>query len=80
LREAAEVTIYGTKVNVLTPEHLMATALSVGRPKDRMRIEQFMSLKVFDPDRLKDILMRHELQEKWRAFCHQTGVDDPLEI
>lgn len=64
---------------VLRAEHLMATALVVGRPKDHLRIVQFLEAGVFDPGRLRDILDRHALRPQWTALCRRLGVADPTE-
>ena len=62
---------------ILSAEHVMATALNVGRPKDHIRLSQFMSARVFDAARLCGIIERHGLKAKWTAFCHRSGVVDP---
>jgi len=62
---------------VLSPEHIVATALSVGRPKDWIRINQFIDQNAFDATRLCAILARHRLQEKWTGFCDRFEVADP---
>jgi len=33
-----------------------------------IRLEQFVRYKVFNPDKLNQILARHNLVEKWRRF------------
>lgn len=63
---------------VLTAEHLMATALKVGRPKDFLRIAAFLEQDAVDLDRLRDVLERHGLMDQWTSFCRKTGQLDPL--
>ncbi len=63
---------------ILTAEHVMANALSVGRPKDFNRLLQFIEANVFDAGLLRDILSRHGLSEKWSAFCRRFDLDDHL--
>lgn len=65
---------------VLRPEHIVATALRIGRPKDRVRIAQFLDEDAVDPARLKDVLLRHGLTIRWRAFCVEVGRPDPLQL
>jgi hypothetical protein len=64
------------KVRILTAEHLVATALKVGRAKDRERILRFVEDKAIDWNRLKGVLERHHLFENWHKFRAQTGLPD----
>ncbi len=61
---------------ILTPEHIVATALRVGRPKDRIRIMQFLEEKAVDLDRLCEILRRHDLSNEWDGLCRSLGVEN----
>ncbi len=74
--KATEVPIQGRvfKTRVLLPEYLVAKALEVGRPKDYARIIQFVEDKAVDMERLRDILQRSGLGQKWERFCHRTGI------
>lgn len=65
---------------VLSAEHLMANAIRVGRPKDFIRVSQFIEEKAFDPNRLKEILARFALVDAWTAFCARAGIQDPLDV
>jgi hypothetical protein len=62
---------------ILSAEHVMATALNVGRPKDHIRINQFIGDRAFDAAKLCDILERHGLKGKWVAFCRRFDIVDP---
>jgi hypothetical protein len=64
---------------ILRPEHLVATALRVGRPKDLIRIAQFLEEKAVDLKILCDLLTRHGLRETWRAFCDRVGIANPCD-
>lgn len=66
------------KVRTLRPEHIVATALRVSRPKDRIRINQFLEEKAVDLDALQQVLDRHSLRSKWDVFCKTSGIVDPL--
>jgi hypothetical protein len=68
------------KTRVLRPEHLVAIALRVGRPKDLIRITQFLDDGAVDPRALTGVLSRHRLTESWRAFCARTGIADPCAL
>jgi hypothetical protein len=63
---------------VLRPEHLVAIALRIGRPKDLIRIAQFLEDRAVDIGSLCDVIDRHGLEDAWRAFCRRTGITDPL--
>ncbi|MEO6845884.1 MAG: hypothetical protein ABI443_01160 [Chthoniobacterales bacterium] len=52
----------------LMPEFLMAIALACGRPKDKVRLEQFEHQNAYDPDTLHRILIKHSLDQKWENF------------
>jgi hypothetical protein len=58
----------GIPVRVLTAEHLTAIALKVGRPKDKIRIAQFVESGILDEKKLRQILERHGLLAKRNQF------------
>lgn len=62
---------------VLTPEYVVATGLRVGRPKDRVRIAQFLEEEAVDLEALCDVIGRHGLSEKWSDLCTATGIENP---
>ena len=64
----------------MRPEHLVAAGLSVGRPKDIVRINQFLAEKAVDPERLRDVIKRHGLVEKWRAFVLRSGTVTDIKL
>ena len=68
------------RTRVLRPEHLIAISLRVGRPKDAVRIIQFLEAGALDGARLCDLLHRHRLIDMWRGFCRRTGVADPCAL
>jgi hypothetical protein len=83
LDQAIEVDVGGpggpaTKAKCLRAEHVVATAVRVGRLKDLARIEAFLSQNAVDLVALKGVLERHDLMESWRAFCFKSGKSDPL--
>jgi len=65
------------RTRVLRPEHIVGTCLRVGRPKDLLRISQFLSESAVNIPALCEVLSRHGLQESWRRFCARTGSVDP---
>ena len=56
------------RIRVMTPEHLAAIALAVGRPKDRARLVYLWSLPLFNRERFREIIERHQLSERWDAW------------
>ena len=65
-----------TKIPILRPEHIVATALRVGRAKDRERIIRFVEEQLVDLGELRNVLSRHNLLEKWSKFRVQMGWSD----
>jgi hypothetical protein len=65
------------KTRVLRPEHLVAMALRVGRPRDRLRIAQFLEEDAVDIRALCDVIGRHGLREAWQCFCRRAGIANP---
>ena len=86
LAQAIDIEIEGAddappiKVRILRAEHVVATALRVGRPKDRIRVSQFLAEKAVDRAALRSVLDRHNLRKAWSAFCAETGIADPYDI
>lgn len=68
LAEARSIMVGETETRVLRAEHLMAIMLQTNRPKDRMRLVQFLENAQWDRRRWEELLMRHGLIEKWNEF------------
>lgn len=62
VREAASIEFESVPGRVFAPEHIIAIAASVGRWKDRARIEQMLQQAEIDRERLDAILQRHRLK------------------
>ena len=62
----------------LRAEHVVATSLKVGRPKDFIRIHQYLEEGAVDLAALREVLVRHGLEAQWQAFCRRAGVADPI--
>jgi hypothetical protein len=58
---AAEIEFEGVAGRVFLAEYIVAIAASVGRAKDRARIEQMLGQAEMDRERLNVILKRHNL-------------------
>jgi hypothetical protein len=80
--DAQIVKINGGEVRarVMTPQHLVALALRVGRAKDILRVTQSLHEKAVNLRQLKDVLGRHKLLKAWRAYCVKSGTRDPLAV
>lgn len=62
------------KARIMSPEHLAAIALTVGRPKDRARLVYLCELDDFNRDAFHDILQRHGLSERWQQWALALGL------
>ena len=83
LSEAAEVDFRSgedsvTKVRILRAEHVVATALKLGRLKDLARVDAFLDQEAVDLAKLRDVLQRHDLMPAWSAFLLKSGRQDIL--
>lgn len=61
VREAEALEFDGVPGRVFRVEHLVVIAASVGRPKDRARVQQLLEQGNVDRDRLADVCRRHHL-------------------
>jgi hypothetical protein len=68
IAQAREADVEGERTYVMSAEHLVAVALQTGRAKDKARIVQFLEADVLNQERLRDILKRHQLSERWARF------------
>jgi hypothetical protein len=68
LANAVEVTFGATKTHVFGAEYLAAIMLVTGRPKDHIRLVQFIESGVVEQLKFMDIMARHDLTTKWQAF------------
>lgn len=66
------------KTRVLSAEHVVASALRLGRLKDLARVEAFMDQKAVSLDALRPVLERHALMAAWKDFCSKAGKADPF--
>jgi hypothetical protein len=68
VREAVEKKVGETKTRVMRVEHLVAIALKTGRSKDYTRVALLLEEAEVDAARLRDILSRHQLQDRWEKY------------
>ena len=68
VREAETGEIEGLPVRVISAGHLAVIALSVGRPKDHLRILALIEAGAVHEDGLKKLAARHKLTAQWAVF------------
>jgi hypothetical protein len=83
LERAIEVEIDATgdppvKARCLRPEHIVAIAAKLGRPKDLVRVQAFLENKAVDLVALKHLLERHDLMGAWVALCARAKIENPF--
>ena len=73
LNLAREIEFNETVTRVIRAEHLVAM-LQTGRLKDLARVQQFLEHEAVDETKLRDVLTRHGLTDKWSAFKQQQEL------
>jgi hypothetical protein len=68
IEEANEVSYEDVPTRVPSAEHLAAIMLNTGRPKDRARFDELRSQKALDDSKLKDILQRYKINERFHEW------------
>jgi hypothetical protein len=64
-QEARAENFDGVPTRIVQLEHLMATMLELGRPKDHIRLALCLEEADYDEERLTSIIERHGLQFQW---------------
>ncbi len=62
VREAERIEFEGVPAKIFRAEHIVAIAASVGRQKDKARIEQLFQQASLDKTKLENILQRYKLK------------------
>lgn len=62
VRDAERMEFEGVSAKVFRAEHIVAVAASVGRAKDKARIEQMLQQADLNKTQLENILQRHKLK------------------
>lgn len=68
LTEPIETQYEGVGTRVVSAEYLVAICLQTGRPKDRERVRILHEQTDLDLPRLKEVLARHNLEERWKQW------------
>jgi hypothetical protein len=66
----------GVIISVPPPEYLMLIAIDLCRPKDFIRLHQFYSEKVYDPEKLTSLLARHALTDQWNRVLELFKIQE----
>ncbi len=66
--QAVETELEGVGTKVVTPEYLIALFLKAFREKDKMKIRLLLDQTKIERKKLRDILTRHGLEEKFKAL------------
>jgi len=61
VREAERIEFEGVPAKIFRAEHIVAIAASVGRQKDKARIEQLLQQAELDRTYLEDLIQRYKL-------------------
>jgi hypothetical protein len=84
LESATEVTVEleggAVQTRILTAEHIVAIALRTGRPKDRLRVLQFLQNMAMDLAVLCPLLERYGLSRGMSELCRSVGIADPCVV
>lgn len=68
VRQAETGEIEGVPLRVVSAVHLAAIALSVGRPKDHLRILSMLDAGSVRAERIDALAARHGLSDRWSGF------------
>ena len=68
LEKRREISLFGEKTYILSPEYLMAIMLQTGRASDRERLLRFFSEVDFDNGIIEDVLTRFKLKDTLTDF------------
>lgn len=68
VREAEMGDLDGSPLRVIGPAHLAVIALSVGRPKDLLRIHSLLDARAITAESLEKLALRHGLLKQWEKF------------
>jgi hypothetical protein len=70
-QQARSEHFYGVPTRIVRVEHLMATMLEVGRPKDQIRLAMCLEEADYDEERFASIIERHGLSPRWSEWLQK---------
>ncbi len=68
LENAVDTLYNSTPTRIFTAEYLAAVMLFTGRPKDQIRLAQFVDSKLIKQAAFEKIISQHALTDKWNNF------------
>lgn len=68
LENAVEMSYHGVSTRVFSYEYLLAIMAETNRPKDRLRIAVSLESATPDMEKLKSILSKHKLLDRWATI------------
>lgn len=68
VENAKEIEFEGIKTKIMIPEYLIALLITAGRDKDIIKVRMLLDQAEVDAERLKIILNKYDLNEKYRCF------------
>ncbi len=75
VENAIETEFKDAKTKVITPEYLISLLLNAGRDKDMRKIGMLLSQTQVDMKRLKKILIKYNLSEKFENFIKKEKTN-----
>jgi hypothetical protein len=62
-------------LKIMSPEHLAAIAIKVGRTKDRARLIYLYELPIFDRPKFLAIIEKYDLIDRWQSWAQALDLD-----
>ena len=76
ISKALNVPFGETETKIFSPEYLAAELLRSGRRKDHARVIALIEAKKLDMNSFRDIIKRHNLDDKWKVFARQFDLEE----
>ena len=76
ISNALNVPFGKTEAKIFSAEYLAAELLRSGRRKDHARVIALIEAKKVNMNSLRDIIKRHDLTDKWKAFARQFDLEE----
>ncbi len=82
LKEARTVKLHGVSTRVMDAEHLCAVMVDTGRPKDKLRLHEFVKAKKVKLEELTRLCEKFDLARKLEAWLKELKeyIEDESEV
>ena len=82
LKEARTVKLYGVSTRVMDAEHLCAVMVDTGRPKDKLRLHEFVKTNKVNLEELTRLCEKFNLARKLEAWLKELKehIEDESEV